>query len=133
LTENDTCSVCPTVDDAPETHLGGEKVFVDFAADTIDIFGPVTGEAHPMKLFVATMGASNYTYAEACPSESLSDWIGVHTNLFTFVGGVPKFVAEDHSKFVMTGLRMSATRLQSLLLPRPLVPAGIWLKMAEAG
>jgi hypothetical protein len=36
-----------------QTHLGGEKVFVDFAGDTIDIFDPVTGEAHAMKLFVA--------------------------------------------------------------------------------
>lgn len=78
-----------------QTHLGGEKVFVDFAGDTIDIFDPITGEAHPMKLFVAAMGASNYTYAEACPSESLPDWIGVHTNLFTFLGGVPKFVVLD--------------------------------------
>ena len=54
-----------------QTHIGGEKVFVDFAGDTIDIFDPITGEVHAMKLFVAAMGASNYTYAEACPSESL--------------------------------------------------------------
>lgn len=55
-----------------QTHIGGEKVFVDFAGDTIDIFDPITGEVRGMKLFVAAMGASNYTYAEACPSESLS-------------------------------------------------------------
>ena len=60
-----------------QTHAGGEKVFVDFAGDTIDIFDPITGEVRAMKLLVAAMGASNYTYAEACPSESLSDWIGV--------------------------------------------------------
>ena len=75
-----------------QTHVGGEKVFVDFAGDTIDIFDPVTGEVRAMKLFVAAMGASNYTYAEACPSESLSDWIGVHASLFRYLGGVPKFV-----------------------------------------
>jgi len=79
-----------------QTHMGGEKVFVDFAGDTIDIFDPITGEAHAMKLFVAAMGASNYTYAEACPSESLPDWIGMHTNLFRFLGGVPKFVVCDY-------------------------------------
>ncbi|MER9567064.1 hypothetical protein [Mesorhizobium sp. M0571] len=45
-----------------------------------------------MKLFVAAMGASNFTYAEACPSECLPDWIGVHTNLFIFLGGVPNFL-----------------------------------------
>ena len=39
-----------------QTHAAGEKVFVDFAGDTIDIFDPLTGEARPMKLFVAVMG-----------------------------------------------------------------------------
>jgi hypothetical protein len=81
-----------------QTHIGGEKVFVDFAGDTIDIFDPITGEVHAMKLFVAAMGASNYTYAEACRSESLPDWIGMHTNLFRFLGGVPKFVVCDNLK-----------------------------------
>ena len=71
-----------------QTHVGGEKVFVDFAGDTIDIFDPITGEVRAMKLFVAAMGASNYTYAEACPSESLSDWISLHANLFKYLGGV---------------------------------------------
>ena len=81
-----------------QRHVGGEKVFVDFAGDTIDIFDPVTGEAQAMKLFVATMGASNYTYAVACPSESLCDWIGVHVGLFAFLGGAPKFVVCDNLK-----------------------------------
>lgn len=75
-----------------QTHLGGEKILVDFAGDTSDIFEPVTGEARPMKLFVAALGASNYIYAEACPSESLPDWIGLHINLIRFLDGVPKFV-----------------------------------------
>src|SRR5664279_3614984 len=85
-----------------QTHMGGEKVFVDFAGDPIDIFDPITGEAHAMKLFVAAMGASNYTYAEACPSENLSDWIALHTNLFRFLGGVPKFVVCDNLKAAVT-------------------------------
>lgn len=85
-----------------QTHVGGEKVFVDFAGDTIDIFDPITGEARAMKLFVAAMGASNYTYAEACSSESLPDWIGMHINLFRFLGGVPKFVVCDNLKAAVT-------------------------------
>src|SRR6267142_2448656 len=85
-----------------QTHVGGEKVFVDFAGDTIDIFDPITGEVRAMKLFVAAMGASNYTYAEACPSESLSDWIGLHANLFRYLGGVPKFVVCDNLKAAVT-------------------------------
>src|ERR1035438_2403653 len=62
----------------------------------------LTGEVRAMKLFVAAMGASNYTYAEACPSESLSDWIGVHANLFRYLGGVPKFVVCDNLKAAVT-------------------------------
>lgn len=85
-----------------QTHIGGEKVFVDFASDTIDIFDPITGEVRAMKLSVAALGASNYTYAEACPSDRLSDWIGVHGNLFRYLGGVPNFVVCDNLKAAAT-------------------------------
>lgn len=59
-----------------QSHVGGEKVFVDFAGDTIDVIDPASGEVRAMKLFVAAMGASNYTYAEAVATEGLEDWIG---------------------------------------------------------
>ncbi len=81
-----------------QTHVGGEKVFVDFAGDTIDVIDPVTGEARPMKLFVAAMGASNHTYAEAVATEGLEDWISVHVRMFAFLGGVPKVVVPDNLK-----------------------------------
>ena len=58
-----------------QTHVGGEKVFVDFAGDTIDVIDPATGEAHAMKLFVAAMGASNFTYAEAVDIALCWGWI----------------------------------------------------------
>jgi transposase len=53
---------------------------------------------------VAAMGASNYTYGEACPSESMSNWIGVHTNLFRYLGGVPKFVVCHNLKAAVTNV-----------------------------
>lgn len=96
-----------------QTHVGGEKVFVDFAGDTIDIVDPGTGEVHAAKLFVAASrrrrainswrtfgatGASSYTYAEAVASEGLEDWIGAHTRMFTWLGGVPKIVVPDNLK-----------------------------------
>ena len=81
-----------------QTHAGGEKVFVDYAGDTIDIVDPQTGEVHAAKLFVATMGASSYTYVEAVASEGLEDWIGAHTRMFAYLGGVPKAVVPDNLK-----------------------------------
>jgi len=84
-----------------QAHVGGEKVFVGFAGDMIDVIDPATGEARAMRLFVAasrqrracgTTGASTYTYAEAVASEGLEDWIGAHVGMFTFLGGVPKVV-----------------------------------------
>lgn len=81
-----------------QRHVGGEKVFVDFAGDTIDVIDPETGEARPMKLFVAAMGGSNYTYAEAVASEGLEDWIGAHVRMFAFLGGVPRVVVPDNLK-----------------------------------
>jgi transposase len=81
-----------------QTHVGGEKVFVDFAGDTVDVIDPATGEVRAMKLFVAAMGASNYTYAEAVASESLEDWIGAHVRMFAFLRGVPKVVVPDNLK-----------------------------------
>ena len=81
-----------------QTHVGGEKVFVDFAGDTIDVIDPGTGEARAVKMFVAAMGASNYTYAEAVASEGLEDWIGAHVRMFAHLGGVPKVVVPDNLK-----------------------------------
>ena len=85
-----------------QTHIAGEKVFVDFAGDTIDIVDPATGEVLPMKLFVAVMGASNYIFAQARASEKIADWIGAHVDLFAFLGGVPKFVVCDNLKAAVT-------------------------------
>lgn len=87
--------VRPTV---RQSHVGGEKVFVDFAGDTIEVIDPASGEVRAMKLFVAAMSASNYTYAGAVATEGLEDWIGVHVRMFAFLGGVPKVVVPDNLK-----------------------------------
>ena len=85
-----------------QTHLAGEKLFVDFAGDTIAVVDPSTGRARAVKLFVAALGASNYTYAEARERETLPDWIGAHVNLFAALGGVPRFVICDNLKAAVT-------------------------------
>jgi transposase len=85
-----------------QRHGAGEKVFVDYAGDTLDIIDPATGAVAAMKLFVAAMGASSYVYAEARPSEGLADWIGCHVNLFAFLGGVPEMIVCDNLKSGVT-------------------------------
>jgi transposase len=83
-------------------HAAGEKVFVDFAGDTIDVIDPATGAARPMKLFVAALGASSYVYCEARPSEGLADWIGCHVGMFAFLGGVTTIIVCDNLKAAVT-------------------------------
>ena len=85
-----------------QTHAAGEKLFVDFAGDTVAVFDGLTGEARAAKIFVAVLGASNYTYAEARFSEALPDWIGVHVNALAFLGGVPKAIVCDNLKAGVT-------------------------------
>lgn len=79
-------------------HRAGEKLFVDYAGQTIDVIDPGTGEIRNAQIFVAVMGASNYTYAEATLSQQLEDWIGSHVRAFNFFGGVPEAVVPDNLK-----------------------------------
>ena len=85
-----------------QTHLAGEKLFVDWAGDTMPVFDPTTGEEHRAHIFVAALGASNYTYAEARWTETLPDWIGAHVNALAAIGGVPKALVPDNLKAGIT-------------------------------
>jgi transposase len=80
------------------SHKGGEKVFVDYAGQTIPIVDPETGEVWQAQIFVGVLGASNYTYAEAHESQELPNWIGAHVRMFEFLGGVPEIVVPDNVK-----------------------------------
>jgi transposase len=68
----------------------------------VPVFDQITDAARPAHIFVAALGASNYTYAEARWSEGLADWIGAHVNTFTTIGGVPKAVVCDNLKAGVT-------------------------------
>ena len=85
-----------------QTHLAGEKLFVDWAGDSMPVFDPLTGEEHRVHIFVAALGASNYTYAEARWTETLPDWIGAHVNALAVIGGVPKALVPDNLKAGIT-------------------------------
>jgi transposase len=79
-----------------QTHRAGEKLFVDYAGPTVPIVNVITGELREAQIFVAVLGASNYTYAEATLTQGLADWIGAHTRAFSFFGGVPALVVPDN-------------------------------------
>jgi transposase len=85
-----------------QTHAAGEKLFVDFAGDTVPVINPLTGEIRLAHIFVAALGASNFTYAEARWSEGLADWISVHVNALAAIGGVPRAVVCDNLKAGVT-------------------------------
>jgi transposase len=81
-----------------QTHVAGEKLFVDYAGTTIDVHDAVTGEIRAAQLFVTALGASSFTFAEATWTQTLADWIGSHTRTFAFLGGVPGMVVSDNLK-----------------------------------
>lgn len=78
-------------------HPAG-RCFVDYSGTTVPVIDASTGEVRQAQVFVATMGASNYTYAEATWSQQLPDWIRSHTRLLTFLGGVPELLIPDNLK-----------------------------------
>ena len=81
-----------------QEHRAGDKVFVDFAGVTLPIHDPRTGEITQAQLFVAVLGASNYTYAEACLSQEMPHWIAAHVHAFESFGAVPAACVCDNLK-----------------------------------
>jgi len=85
-----------------QSHIAGERLFVDYAGTTLEVVDASTGEVMTAQLFVAALGASSYTYAEATWTQGLSDWIGSHTRTFAFIGGVPAMVVSDNLRSGIT-------------------------------
>lgn len=81
-----------------QNHKAGEKLFVDYAGDTVPVTNPETGEIWQAQIFVAVQGASSYTYAEAQPSQALPHWIGGHVRALLFFGGVNQIIVPDNLK-----------------------------------
>lgn len=81
-----------------QVHKAGEKCFVDYAGKKPSYVNPTTGERIECELFVAVMGASNYTFAEATASQRSHDWIASHVRLVEFLGGVARVFVPDQLK-----------------------------------
>ena len=81
-----------------QAHVAGEKMFVDYAGATMEAIDGRTGEVRTAQIFVATLGASSYTYAEGTWTQALPNWIGSHVRAFAYFGGVPRQIVPDNLK-----------------------------------
>ncbi len=79
-----------------QVHYAGEKLFVDYCGQTVPVIDKSTGEMHDCQIFVAVLGASNFTYAEATYTQGLPDWIGSHVRALQFIDGVPEILVPDN-------------------------------------
>jgi transposase len=85
-----------------QTHAPGDKLFVDYAGHTVPITDRFTGETRAVQIFVAVLGASNYTFAEATWTQKLPDWLGSHARALEYFGGAPRAVVPDNLKSAVT-------------------------------
>ncbi len=85
-----------------QVHTAGDKLFVDYAGQTVPIVQANTGEVRFAQVFVAVLGASNYTYAEATWTQTLPDWLASHVRTFNFIGALPRLVVPDNLKSGVT-------------------------------
>ncbi|MDP2182173.1 MAG: IS21 family transposase, partial [Actinomycetota bacterium] len=85
-----------------QEHALGEKLFIDWAGDTIPVVDPLTGEIRPCYLFLGVLGASNYTYAEPTLSQELTPFLAAHVRMFEFLGGCPELLVPDNLKTGVT-------------------------------
>jgi transposase len=84
------------------THVGGERMQVDYSGLKMQITNPETGEVSPVPVFVAELPASNYIYAEAQSSENQCNWNNGHVRAIEFFGGVVRIVVPDNLKTGIT-------------------------------
>ena len=81
-----------------QSYRAGEKLFVDWAGEKVELLDPEGGPGTEVSLFVATLGASNYTYAEAFADERLESWINGHVHSYQYMGGVAELTIPDNLK-----------------------------------
>ncbi len=83
-------------------HRAGEKLFIDHCGPTVPVIDRNTGEVRTAQVFVAVLGASSYTYAEATWTQGLEDWIGSNRRMLEFYGGVPQLLIPDNLRSAST-------------------------------
>lgn len=83
-------------------HKAGDKLFIDYAGQKLTITDKHSGEVTEVEFFVAILGSSQYTYAEASPSQKKEDFIHSVENALQFYGGVPQAIVPDNLKSAVT-------------------------------
>jgi len=79
-------------------HKSGEKVFVDYAGEKMQIIDKETGEVKKLEVFIAILGASQLTYVEATEGQGVEDFIGCCENALRYFGGAPRAIVTDNLK-----------------------------------
>jgi transposase len=85
-----------------QTHVAGEKLFVDYAGRTVPICGAKGEPIYRASIFVGALGASGYAYAEATRTASLPDWLGSHVRMLEFYGAAPTILVPDNPRVGVT-------------------------------
>ena len=85
-----------------QEHKAGEKMFVDWAGATIPVHDRHTGEVRQAPLFVAVLGASSYTWAEAMRDQQMESWLRAHVHAFEHFRGIPTLAVPDNTKTGVT-------------------------------
>ena len=109
-----------------QTHVAGDKAFVDFSGKKVPIIDPATGVVREAEIFVAVLGASNLTYAEATWTQGLPDWIGAHVRMFPLLG------CEVLASWCPTISRAACTRPRSTI-PRSTAVMAPWRHIISVG
>jgi transposase len=81
-----------------QTHVAGERLFVDYAGQSVAVIDAASGEVKRAQIFVAVLGASNYTYACATAGQTAADWVGSIIGALEFIGGTPRLIVPDQPR-----------------------------------
>ena len=85
-----------------QVHRAGEKSFIDFSGKRPSLVDRRTGELRHVELFVAVLGASSFTYAEATETQQLPDWVNAHVRMVEYFGGAATLWVPDQLKSAIT-------------------------------
>jgi transposase len=85
-----------------QIHRAGEKLFIDYAGPTVPITDAATGEVRQASIFVAVLGASNYTFACATTGQTQQDWLSALSRALSFIGGAPQLIVPDNARALVS-------------------------------